>query len=702
MRWMFDMKWIKAAVTVVVSFVGVTAAFCSPVPGWDALTSDAVKPHSGNERARLESSGRFLMDADLSSLEKGGRASWDFILNMDLRRQVGISFDFYCSDVLQFTGFNIYLRCGKGWRIASFSPAESGKWHRLTVMKSEFNKVEGVADGWGKINTMRISGWAGGKSKVKFGIANLSFVDFDGPVVGVVRGESCAADPKYKSEQDAIARFASATASALEHVGVNVFEISDVELDRETLQGMKLLVFPYNPQLPKGKEGVVNDFAAGGGKIFACHAQSTHVRKALGLDPEKYRKRNWRSSSETPSKEKGGFYLPHVWRYGAEDSARQAYDLLSQVDPSWKVFLDKAKAKAEAEMRKETEWVASLPSKKGEWRAFWCHSERGLGKNHNWDSSIKLLKENGFNTIIPNLAWGGVAYYKSSVLPVHSSVWEVGDAFDECLAACRKYGVQCHVWKVCWRLGQGVDKEYAKRLVAEGRVQVGFNGSKKDMWMCPSHPTNLKLEQDAFIELAKKGPDGIHFDYIRYPDMNCCFCDGCRERFEKMIGRKVGNWPNDVRSDAALASEWLEFRRSNITALVKGVSEHVRREYPSVQISAAVFHNPQTDPDKIGQDWVHWSKEGYLDFLCPMDYNDGSGLPFRGLVEAQARALKGGKAKLRPGLGLSCWKDIQHDAATLSRQIMIVREIGLDGFSVFNFDARAEKVLPKIHTGPTR
>ena len=188
MRWMFDMKWIKAAVTVVVSFVGVTAAFCSPVPGWDALTSDAVKPHSGNERARLESSGRFLMDADLSSLEKGGRASWDFILNMDLRRQVGISFDFYCSDVLQFTGFNIYLRCGKGWRIASFSPAESGKWHRLTVMKSEFNKVEGIADGWGKINTMRISGWAGGKAKVKFGIANFSFVDFDGPIVGIVRG----------------------------------------------------------------------------------------------------------------------------------------------------------------------------------------------------------------------------------------------------------------------------------------------------------------------------------------------------------------------------------------------------------------------------------------------------------------------------------------------------------------------------------
>ena len=298
------------------------------------------------------------------------------MINMDLRRQVGISFDFYCSDVLQFTGFNIYLRSGKGWHIASFSPIESGKWHRLTVMKSEFNKTEGVTDGWGKISAMRISGWAGGKSKVDFGIENLSYVDFDGPIVGVVRGDSCAANPKYRAERDAITGFATVTAGALESAGASVFEISDIELDRDTLSGMKLLVFPYNPELPKGKGSVVNDFIASGGKVFACHSQSKEVRTALGIDPEKYRTRNWRSSTETPTKERGGYYLAHVWRYGAEDSARQAYGLLSQVDLSWKVFLDEAKAKAEAEMRKELEWVASLPSQKDEWRAFWCHSER--------------------------------------------------------------------------------------------------------------------------------------------------------------------------------------------------------------------------------------------------------------------------------------------------------------------------------------
>ena len=155
------------------------------------------------------------------------------------------------------------------------------------------------------------------------------------------------------------------------------------------------------------------------------------------------------------------------------------------------------------------------------------------------------------------------------------------------------------------------------------------------------------------------------------------------------------------RSDATLSAEWKKFRCSNITALVKGVSDRVRRDFPRVQISAAVFHNPETDPGEIGQDWVRWGKAGYLDFLCPMNYYGGSDLAFKGLVESQMRALKGSKAKMRPGLGLSCWKDKTRDAVTMARQINIVRESGLDGFTVFDYDLRSEKVIPVMHTGPT-
>ena len=144
------------------------------------------------------------------------------------------------------------------------------------------------------------------------------------------------------------------------------------------------------------------------------------------------------------------------------------------------------------------------------------------------------------------------------------------------------------------------------------------------------------------------------------------------------------------------------FRCSSITALVKGVSERVRAEAPSVRLSAAVCCHPDANPDDLGQDWASWGEAGYLDFLCPMNYAGDSDLMFKGLVNAQMGALKCGRTKIRPGLGLSCWRNLCRDARTLASQIMIIREAGLDGFAVFDFDTRAEKVLPVIHSGPTR
>ena len=61
-----------------------------------------------------------------------------------------------------------------------------------------------------------------------------------------------------------------------------------------------------------------------------------------------------------------------------------------------------------------------------------------------------------------------------------------------------------------------------------------------------------------------------------------------------------------------------------------------------------------------------------------------------------------GKTKLYPGIGLSCFKADGREAVKLARQIEIVRELGLDGFTVFNLDRVAERVLPEMRTGVTR
>jgi len=334
-----------------------------------------------------------------------------------------------------------------------------------------------------------------------------------------------------------------------------------------------------------------------------------------------------------------------------------------------------------------------------EQRAFWCHSAFGLN-GRSWDESIRFLKEHGFNAIIPNMAWGATAYYPSTVLPVHPSVAERGDQIQLCLAACRKYGVACHIWKVCWNTGHRAPREFEQRLLAEGRVQISRSGTRDDLWLCPSHPENQRLEIEAQLEVVRNyAVDGVHFDYIRYPGAHYCYCEGCRTRFEAAAGFKVERWPEDTLKGGVHCEKYLDFRRAAITHVVREVAERAAKIRPGVAVSAAVFRNAPVDRDSVGQDWQLWCEKGWLDFVCPMDYTD-SPAAFRNMVDQQK--MYAGKVPLYPGIGLSCWQDESNYALKLCHQITIARAAGLKGFTVFNFDANAEQVLPYLSLGLTK
>jgi uncharacterized lipoprotein YddW (UPF0748 family) len=335
----------------------------------------------------------------------------------------------------------------------------------------------------------------------------------------------------------------------------------------------------------------------------------------------------------------------------------------------------------------------------GEQRAFWCHDATGVN-GMTWDQAIKKLADHGFNAVLPNMLWGGSAYYKSEVLPVSSQVAKSGDQIALCLAACRKYKVACHVWKVNYYMGRATPPEFARKVKAAGRTQVHFNGSSIADWLCPSHPDNQKLEIDAMLEVARKyAVDGLHFDYIRYPGAHGCFCSGCRSRFEKSVGRKLANWPGVVRSDATLRDKWLDFRRQQITTVVAAVSQQARKIRPGIKISAAVFGNWPADRDRIGQDWSLWCKRGYLDFVCPMDYTPRTGA-FAQLVAKQIKWA--GTAALCPGIGASVWTPRSEPCKVIA-QIKATRAAGAKGFTIFNYSAlEAAELLPMLSKGITR
>ena len=710
------------------------------LPAWAALTNAAavkaaITTGESTWPAEFLAPGAVKLPVDFTAAP-AARASWDVKLSCDLRAEPGLQFDFVCGDLTQFTSFSCYLRSWNGWYSASFAPEEDAVWTHIRIPKGQF-RTEGTPEGWEKISTMRISGWRAGTNSTVCAIANVA-TSGTTPDVAIVYAESLAA--KGGAESKGYMQFAANVSASLDALGVGSTIIADTDLTPELLAPMKAVVLPYNPSVPTNAFTAIRSFVLGGRKLLACYSLPKEVADLLGVElkgtvrptdrgeasiagflrvgtglphqPEFAPQQSWITSVVRPGKgttavamwgtgkkcamkypalvrASTGVYMAHVWLGGTSGAQGQLMRaIVGDLAPELEARIA-AREKAKEERRLAIRaWLADCPSKTGEHRAFWCHSARGLGGDHNWDSSIRFLKGTGFNAILANLCWGGVAFYDSKVLPVAPEVATRGDALKDCLAACRKYGVKCHVWKVCWNMGS-----------ATNRVQVGHDGTVKGRWLCPSNPDNQQLEIDAMCELARKGVDGIHFDYIRYPDASHCFCAGCRTRFEAFAGASLTNWPAQVRADEALKAKWAEFRASNITKVVKTVAERVRAESPGVQISAAVFKTPATDADTIGQDWPRWCREGWLDFVCPMDYIDSAAM-FRSQVRMQKEAV--GKVKLYPGIGLSCWTNDGEDAVRLAKQIQAVRDLGLGGFTVFNFDRRAEAVLPLMRLGVTK
>jgi len=355
-------------------------------------------------------------------------------------------------------------------------------------------------------------------------------------------------------------------------------------------------------------------------------------------------------------------------------------------------FPEACERAAEAAQRVLEAYSAAQKPLPGEFRAFWCHSAFGV-EGMDWEAAVKRLADHGFQAILPNMLWGGVAFYPSKVLPVAPEVATRGDQIAQCVAAGQKYGVQVHVWKVNWNLG-AAPPEFIAQMRREGRLQANSRGEEL-LWLCPSHPDNQRLEVESMLEVVRHYPvDGLHFDYIRYPDGDHCFCPGCKERFQAAMGLTTLNFPQDVLAGGALRSDWLEWRRRNITAVVKAVSEQARAIKPTLRISAAVFRNWSVDRDVVGQDWKLWCEQGYLDFVCPMDYTD-SDMQLENWVKLQ----KGwaGSTPVYPGIG--AWA-LPPDRVI--GQIAITRRYQTGGFVLFNYGvAEAQELLPMLGRGMT-
>ena len=332
-----------------------------------------------------------------------------------------------------------------------------------------------------------------------------------------------------------------------------------------------------------------------------------------------------------------------------------------------------------------------------EFRAVWEHAGTGPYPG-DWPAAIATLVDNGFSAVFPNSLKAGLAHYDSDLLPHSSQFNNYGDQVTACVDAAHAQGIEVHVWKVNWNLVRA-PQDFIDQMRAQQRTQVSAYGEPID-WLCPSHPDNFALERDSMLEVLQNYDiDGLHFDYIRYPGPDYCYCDGCRTRFEAETGNPVNNWPADVRAGGPLEAEFLDWRRAQITELVEAVYNGAKALDPEVRISAAVYGDYSQAYGNVGQDWVDWIDRGIVDFLCPMDTTPDYDL-FRERV-AEQLAYADGRVPIYPGIGVS--NDATHltpDAAIA--QVLATREAGTGGFIIFNYDQDLALItLPALGKGTT-
>ncbi|RLE80134.1 MAG: hypothetical protein DRJ52_07045 [Thermoprotei archaeon] len=205
--------------------------------------------------------------------------------------------------------------------------------------------------------------------------------------------------------------------------------------------------------------------------------------------------------------------------------------------------------------------------------------------------------------------------------------YDGGDLFEEIVRAARDVGIEVHAWFCLYPESVENPSKYLREhpeavLVNKyGKTnweEPTWSYIKREyskLWVCPSHEGYREYLASLMREVLEKyDVNGIHLDYVRYPEAlegrYYCYCPRCLNKYEKEYGYSV--YANDVIE-----------RRYFVSILCENVSKSV--EYFSdvakvygASISAYVFTDYVTAIESCYQDWPYFSQ--YLDFIVPTIY----------------------------------------------------------------------------------
>ena len=281
-------------------------------------------------------------------------------------------------------------------------------------------------------------------------------------------------------------------------------------------------------------------------------------------------------------------------------------------------------------------WDAPSEYPKRELRAVWLTTLSGLDWPRTKATSrvatekqktelcqiLDQLKAAHVNTILLQTRIRGSVIYPSALEPWDVSLtgqFDRSPGYDPVAFAieeAHRRGMEIHVWMVTI---PAFKVEAAKQMGKKSLLQTHPDLIKKhngQYYLDPGLPGSADYLSSIIREfIGKYDIDGIHFDYIRYPENATSFPDATT--YKKYGGGK---------SKAA-------WRRDNITAIVRRLYREVKAVKPWVKMSSSPIGKYRDTRrysargwncyDAVHQDAQGWLREGIQDVLFPMMYFTG-------------------------------------------------------------------------------
>jgi uncharacterized lipoprotein YddW (UPF0748 family) len=348
---------------------------------------------------------------------------------------------------------------------------------------------------------------------------------------------------------------------------------------------------------------------------------------------------------------------------------------------------------------------------------------------------VKRAVDGGFNTLIVQVRGRGDAYYHSRWEPRAETLAEQKDSFDPLELAIKeahRAGLTVHAWlntalvanmdelpksqkhpiyeRPEWLM---VPRALAARLYNLNPRDANYlaeivNYSKGDrsqlegLYLSPANPAVKEHLYSIWIDVLEHYQvDGLHFDYVRYPNVGFDYSRTSLERFRAIIERTLGEGERKLLDSVgerdplvyvnAFPQAYAQFQRDQVTEIVERVHFGVKARRPEALISAAVFANDEDAYNNRFQDWKQWLRRGIIDVACPMAYTPDTET-FRKQIVVAVGAANG--HQVWAGIGA-----YRIPPESTVEKIRVARELGAQGFILFSYDSlvKSSEKDPKVN-----